>query len=60
MEIGCSARCVQVTRKKLRQIKAELRGGTAELRVETGRWIGLKREDKICGQCGLREVGVFS
>ena len=26
------------------------------MRVETGRWIGLKREDRICGQCGLREV----
>ena len=35
---------------------AELRGGTAELKVETGRWIGLEREDRICGQCGLREV----
>ena len=35
---------------------AKLRGGTAELRVETDRWIGLKREDRICGQYGLREV----
>ena len=35
---------------------AKLKGGTAKLRVETGRWIGLKREDRICGQCGLREV----
>ena len=35
---------------------AELRGGTAELKVETGRCIGLEREDRICGQCGLREV----
>ena len=35
---------------------AQLRGGTAELKVETGRWIGLEREDRICGQCGLREV----
>ena len=26
------------------------------MRVEIGRWIGLKREDRICGQCGLREV----
>ena len=56
MEGGCSARCVQVARKELRRIMAKLRGGTAELRVETGRWIGLKREDRICGQCGLREV----
>ena len=35
---------------------AKLRGGTAELGLETGRWIGLKREDRVCGQCGLREV----
>ena len=56
MKGGCRVRCVQVTRKELRGIMAKLRGGTAELRVETGRWIGVKREDRICGQCGLREV----
>ena len=55
MEGGCSTRCVQVVRKESRRIMAKLRGGT-ELRVETGRWIGLKEEDRICGQCGLREV----
>ena len=27
---------------------AKLRGGTAELRVETGRWNGLKKEERIC------------
>ena len=26
------------------------------MRAETGRWIGLKREDRICGQGRLREV----
>ena len=56
MEGGCRARCVQVARKELRQIMAKLRGGTAEWSVETGRWIGLEREDRLCGQCGLREV----
>ena len=35
---------------------AKLRGGTAVMSIETGRWIGLKREDRVCGQCGLREV----
>ena len=50
MEGGCSARCVQVARKELRRIMANLRGGTVELRVETG------REDRICGQCGLKGV----
>ena len=51
MEGGCRARCVQVARKGLRQIVAKLRGGSAELRVETGRWIGLEIKDRICGQC---------
>ena len=36
---------------------AKLIGGTTELRVEAGKWIGLKREDRICGQCGLRGSG---
>ena len=31
-------------------------GGTAELRVETGRWSGLQREERICKQCTLGEV----
>ena len=38
LEGECRARCVQVARMELRQIMAKLRGGTAELRVETGRW----------------------
>ena len=43
----CKSRCVQVGRKSLRWILAKLRGGTAELRVESGRWIGLSREESI-------------
>ena len=35
---------------------AKLRVGTVELRLETGRCFGQKREDRICGQCSLREV----
>ena len=35
---------------------AKLRGGTAELRVETGRWNGLKKEERICKQCTMGEV----
>ena len=34
----------------------KLRGGTAELRVETSRWSGLQREERICKQCALGEV----
>ena len=33
-----------------------LRGGTAELRVEMGRWTGLRREERICKQCTSGEV----
>ena len=50
MEGGCRARCVQEARKKMRQIMVKTRSSTAELRVETSRGIGLKREDRICGQ----------
>ena len=53
---GCSSRCVQVVGKELRRIMPKLRGGIAELRMETGGWIGLKCEVRNCGQCGLRKV----
>ena len=35
---------------------AKLRGGTAELRVETGRWNGLKKKERICKQCTMGKV----
>ena len=34
----------------------KLRGGTAELGVETGRWHGVRREERICKNCRSREV----
>ena len=37
-------RCVDVTSKRVRRIVTKLRGGTAELILEIGRWCGLKRE----------------
>ena len=37
-------------------ILAMLRGGTAALRIETGRWNGLKWEERICGQCTMGEI----
>ena len=52
----CKSRCVQVGKKSLRWILAKLRGGTAELRIESGRWVGLAREDRICTQCDSGEV----
>ena len=34
----------------------KLRGGTAELRIETSRWSGLSRDERICKNCGVGEV----
>ena len=34
----------------------KLRGGTAELRIETGRWCGLRRDERICKMCDRGEV----
>ena len=50
------ARCVQVERKGLRWILTKLSGGTMELRVETGRWVGMKQEERICAQRCSAEV----
>ena len=35
---------------------AKLRGGTAELGIEIGRWHGLRREDRVCKEYGNGEV----
>ena len=33
-----------------------MRGGTAELREETGRWKGQPREERICTLCSVPEI----
>ena len=35
---------------------AKLRGGTAELRIEAGRWRGLERQERVCKCCESGEV----
>ena len=39
-----------------RRILCQLRGGTLSLRVETGRWEGLEREERRCKLCESKEV----
>ena len=56
MELGCEARCVNVDIKRHRRILMRLRGGTAQLRIETGRWRGVSRELRWCQECGKNEV----
>lgn len=41
------SRCVDVTSNRVWRIVAKLRSGRAELRVETARWCGLKREERV-------------
>ena len=33
-----------------------LRRGTAELGIEVGRWHGVRREERVCKECGNGEV----
>ena len=56
LAIDGKARCVDVNCKRRRRVLAKLRGGTAALRIETGRWSGLKREERSCRQCTVGEV----
>ena len=45
MEVKCKRRSL-----------AQLRGGTAVLEVETGRWRGVSREGRVCRNCRSEEV----
>ena len=56
MDNECKARCVGMDCKRRRRVMAKLRRGTAELGIEIGRWHGLKREDRVCKECGNGEV----
>ena len=45
--------------KNLRRVLTKLRGGTAELQVEMGRWRGLRREGRKCGSGEVEDVKHF-
>ena len=56
MDYECKSQCVEIDCKRQRHILAKLRGRTAELRIETGRWRGLERQERICKCCESGEV----
>ena len=56
MEQECEGRGMMVKCKRRRRRLVKLRGGTAELEVETGRWRGVSREERICKNCRGGEV----
>ena len=46
----------KVTVKSHRSLLAQLRGGTAPLQLETGRYISFSVEDRNCGSCNTGQV----
>ena len=56
IEKECQARRVEVKCRRTR-ILTKLRDGTAGLEVETGRWQGVSREERLCKDCQSEEVG---
>ena len=56
-EYGKTEEYVQKVRvKSHRSLLARLRGGTAPLQIETGRYIGLPVEERICRSCNTRQA----
>lgn len=50
LTIDGTARCMDCNCKRLGRVLTMLRGGNAALKIETGRWNGLKREWSYCKQ----------
>ena len=55
-ESECKVRCVWIDCKRNRRMMTRLRGGTAELGIKVGKWHGVRREDRVCKECGNGEV----
>ena len=56
MESECKARCVWVDCKRHRRMMTRLIGGTAEFGIEVGIRHAVRREDRVCKECGKWEV----
>ena len=52
----CKGRSAQIESKEVRRMVTKLRGGTAQLHIETGRWKGEGREERKCKECSGQEV----
>ena len=53
MDYGLEQYLVLIKSRWLRKTVAEFRSGTNKLRIETGRWDGLTRSDRLCPLCGV-------
>ena len=52
----CKGRSPQIESKEVRRMVTKLRGRTAQLHIETGRWKGEGREERKCTECSGQEV----
>ena len=50
------SRVMNIMNKKHRRMLMMIRGGTVRLRIETGRWRGEAREERICRECDLGKI----
>lgn len=51
VDCGVESSCAYVKSKSERRILMKLRGGTAPLQIEMGRWQGIRWEERLCKQC---------
>ena len=56
MNCRYKARCVEIGCKRQGRMLMKLRGGTAEWRIETDRWRGLRGNEQICKMYDEGEV----
>ena len=56
VECAEESSCLDVKAKREKRVLLKLKGGTAAFQVETGRWQGLKREDRVCKESTRNEV----
>ena len=55
-ELGIDSSCATVRSKRARRMLVKLRGGTAPLQIEMGRWQGVERERRICKECESEKI----
>ena len=56
MEGEVKSSCAWLKSKDERRMMVKLRGGTAAFQIEMGRWHGVKREERVCKECGSGEI----
>ena len=56
VRLGEWSKCARVGRRADRRLMMKLRGGTAGFQIETGRWRGVIRQERVCKECDSGEV----